>query len=170
MNLSEMLADGSLKPFQPHGSQIKDLISSGTNDLDAARQPVAVSHHGIARDTAYDRLRHSRHQRQNSGRIRNRHGARVIGRDKRLYRDIAIQTHGGLTRLESKYKEKARCHIENADAIILLTDLVAHQNAKKVYELARKQDMCLVCSHRSSVSAVERCLTELTSSERERPA
>ena len=95
---------------------------------------------------------------------------------------MTVALVGGLTRLESKYKEKGRshnidlrvftekkacdrCRIENADAVILLTDLVAHQNAKKVYELARKKDMCLVCSHRSSLSAVERCLSELIGKE-----
>ncbi len=94
---------------------------------------------------------------------------------------MTVALIGGLTRLESKYKEKARrhdidlrvftekkacdrCRIVNADAIILLTDLVAHQNAKKAYELARKNDMCLVRSHRSSISAVERCLSELSNS------
>lgn len=56
MNLNEMLADGSLKPFQPQGSQIKDLISSGSHDLEAARQLVTSSHYGIARDTAYEAM------------------------------------------------------------------------------------------------------------------
>ena len=94
---------------------------------------------------------------------------------------MTVALIGGLTRLESKYKEKARrhdidlrvftekkacdrCRIVSADAIILLTDFVAHQNAKKAYELARENGMRLVCSHRSSISAVERCLSELSNS------
>lgn len=54
MNLNEMFADGSLKSFRPQGSQIKDLISSGESDLDAAQQLVTAAHFGIARDTAYE--------------------------------------------------------------------------------------------------------------------
>lgn len=56
MTLDEMLSDGSLKPFEPKGSQVNDLISSGAHDLEASGQLVATSHYGIARDTAYEAM------------------------------------------------------------------------------------------------------------------
>lgn len=91
---------------------------------------------------------------------------------------MTVALVGGLTRLKNRYKDAARrqgidlrvfsekqaclsCKIGQADAVIMLTDLVAHQSAKEVYKLARDNEVCLVCSHRSSLTAVDRCLREV---------
>lgn len=84
---------------------------------------------------------------------------------------------GGLKRLERHYLSAAaeeridlrilnRCcpefsrRIGGADAVILFTDLVSHESAKQVYQFARTSDLCLVCSHNSSLTAAKRCLRE----------
>ena len=85
---------------------------------------------------------------------------------------------GGLKRLETHYRQEARkndidlrvlnqhssclkCKLAKADAVILFTNAVSHQAAKEVYKLAREKDVCLIRSHRSSVSAARLCFGQL---------
>ncbi len=72
------------------------------------------------------------------------------------------ERHDGLTiKVYNRFQPKLAARLASADGVVLCTDLVSHKAAREVYRLARKHDLELVCSHRSSVSAVRRAVDEL---------
>lgn len=98
---------------------------------------------------------------------------------------MTVALVGGREKLKGRYQEAAkrqnidlkifmdkkpclRCKLSGADGVILLTDLVSHQSAKEVYKLARQRDFSLVCSHKSSPSAFDRCLEDIRKAARDK--
>lgn len=95
---------------------------------------------------------------------------------------MTVALIGGLDRLSSHYTALADEHddmtikvfsrfkpgfssrIASADGVVLCTDLVSHKAAREVYRLARENDVELVCTHRSSVSAVRKSVAALAGS------
>jgi len=72
------------------------------------------------------------------------------------------EEHDGLTiKVYSRFQPKLAARLAAVDGVVLCTDLVSHKAAREVYRLAREHDLELVCSHRSSVSAVRRSVSEL---------
>ena len=77
------------------------------------------------------------------------------------YTDLANE-HDELTiKVYSRFQPKLAARLASADGVVLCTDIVSHKAAREVYRLAREHDLELVCSHRSSVSAVRRSVDEL---------
>lgn len=73
--------------------------------------------------------------------------------------------HGDLTiKLFTRFKPGLSDRIASVDGVVLCTDLVSHQSAREVYRLARDHDLKVVCTHRSSVSAVRKSVEALAKS------
>ncbi len=73
--------------------------------------------------------------------------------------------HENLTiKVYPRYKPGLADRIASADGVVLCTDCISHKAAREVYRLARANDVDLVCSHRSSVSAVRASIVALTGS------
>ncbi|MBS3956367.1 MAG: DUF2325 domain-containing protein [Clostridiales bacterium] len=77
------------------------------------------------------------------------------------YTAIADEHEGLTIKVFSRFRPGLSDRIASADGVILCTDLVSHKAAREVYRLARANDVELVCTHRSSVSAVRRSVAEL---------
>ncbi len=72
------------------------------------------------------------------------------------------EEHDGLTiKVYSRFQPRLAARLASADGVVLCTDIVSHKAAREVYRLARQHDLELVCTHRSSVSAVRRSVSEL---------
>lgn len=100
---------------------------------------------------------------------------------------MTVALIGGFDRLKHHYQSTAKerginlriltthtsdlsCKLAQVDAVIMFTDLVSHNSAKKVYKLTRTQNVCLVCSHNSSLTAIRRCLHQVKKMSRRRSA
>lgn len=91
---------------------------------------------------------------------------------------MTVAMVGGLDRLKDRYESAARAEgislkvfskpranlvsrISGVDGVIMFTNLISHQAAQQVYKLARSGEVCLICSHNSSLSAAQRCFRQL---------
>lgn len=89
----------------------------------------------------------------------------IIGGIKKLekhYPAIARE-YGIKPRPFNAYKGDLTKRIQKVDGIILFTNCVSHQAAKKVYKLARAKNKCLICQDNCSLTATEQCFRLLQS-------
>ncbi len=53
MDLANWLKNGSIKRFEPIGTQTDDLLTSAGEDIQAAQEIIELDRYGICRDTTY---------------------------------------------------------------------------------------------------------------------
>jgi uncharacterized protein (UPF0332 family) len=56
MKFDDWLKDGSIKPFGPSKTQIRDLLASADKDIHAATEVSKLGYYGLSRDTAYEAM------------------------------------------------------------------------------------------------------------------
>lgn len=80
------------------------------------------------------------------------------------YTAIADEHENVTIKVFSRFRPGLSDRIASADGVILCTDLISHKAAREVYRLARANEVELVCTHRSSVSAIRKSVAELARS------